>query len=66
LAKDLGYETRSATFCGTLAYIAPEMLSTKRHGKALDWYMLGLLLFEMLTGQIPFISKDRTQFFQNV
>jgi len=47
------------SFCGSLAYLAPEMVKRIGHGKAVDWYHLGVLLFEMLSGQPPFISNDR-------
>ena len=36
-------ETKS--FCGSYAYLAPEVLSKKGHGKAVDWYLLGVLLY---------------------
>lgn len=38
------------SFCGSLAYLAPEMLKRSGHGKAVDWYLFGVLLYEMLTG----------------
>jgi serine/threonine protein kinase len=66
LAKDLGPETSSGTFCGSVAYIAPEMLIDRQHGKPLDWYLLGLLLYEMMTGIIPFYSKNREEFYANI
>ena len=40
----------TGSFCGSLAYLAPEMLSRTGHGKAVDWYHLGILLYEMLEG----------------
>lgn len=38
------------TFCGSVMYLAPEMLKKVGHGQALDWYLLGVLLYEMLVG----------------
>ena len=42
----------------SIAYLAPEMLLRKGHGKAVDWYILGVVFFEMLTGMPPFYSKN--------
>ncbi len=47
------------SFCGTVAYLAPEMLKKTGHGKAIDWYLLGIAFYEMLVGQPPFFSKNR-------
>ncbi len=47
------------SFCGSYAYLAPEMVKKQGHGKALDWYLLGVLLYEMLTGLPPYYSEDK-------
>ena len=44
------------SFCGSLAYLAPEMLALNGHGKSVDWYLLGVLLYEMLVGKTPYYS----------
>ena len=47
------------SFCGSVAYLAPEILKRTGHGKSVDWYLLGVLLYEMLIGQPPYFSNKR-------
>ena len=54
------------SFCGSIAYLAPEILSHEGHGKAVDWYLLGVLFYEMLCGITPYFSGDKTKIFYNI
>jgi serine/threonine protein kinase len=47
------------SFCGSVAYLAPEMLKRSGHGKAVDWYLFGVLMYEMLVGQPPYFHKNK-------
>ncbi|TVU13545.1 hypothetical protein EJB05_40605 [Eragrostis curvula] len=58
--------TPSNSFVGTEEYIAPEVITGAGHTSAIDWWALGILLYEMLYGRTPFRGKNRKRTFYNI
>jgi len=65
-AKVVEPGSRTYTLCGTPEYIAPEVLLNKGHGKPVDWWTLGILIFEMIVGQPPFCDEEPMGIYQKI
>ena len=64
--QGINENSAAMSFCGSVAYLAPEMVKRIGHGKVVDWYLLGVLLYEMLIGFPPFYSTNREQLIRNI
>lgn len=64
--EDIKHDGKTGTFCGTPEYMAPEVLRKEGYGPGVDWWTLGILLYEMIAGIPPYYDENTNQMYHNI
>lgn len=64
LAKEMTNRDFTSSFCGTPEYLAPEIIQNKGHNHAVDWWSIGILIYEMIVGFPPFYHSNQQTMYE--